>query len=88
MTSKTKGLDRYEGHDYYLMDELLSEEHLLARQAVRDWVKQEVSQLLKITATKLLVLSIYLRDWLKSELLVPASPGNTEVEVWMKLPMG
>lgn len=47
MTSKNAGMDRYEGHDYYGVDELLSEEHLLARQAVRDWVKQEVSPIIE-----------------------------------------
>ena len=35
--------DRYRHHDYYGVDELLSEEHLLAREAVRAWVKQEVT---------------------------------------------
>ena len=39
--------DRYQGHDYYGVDELLTEEHLLARQAVRDWVKQEVSPIIE-----------------------------------------
>lgn len=39
--------DRYQHHDYYLMDELLSEEHLLARDAVRTWVKQEVSPIIE-----------------------------------------
>jgi glutaryl-CoA dehydrogenase len=43
-SSKT---DLYEGHDYYGVDELLSEEHLLARDAVRDWVKQEVSPIIE-----------------------------------------
>lgn len=52
MTSKTKGLDRYEGHDYYQIDELLSEEHLLARQAVREWVKQEVSPIIEAYSNK------------------------------------
>ncbi|MBK7358528.1 MAG: acyl-CoA dehydrogenase family protein [Saprospiraceae bacterium] len=52
MTSKTKGLDRYEGHDYYQIDELLSEEHLLARQAVREWVKQEVSPIIEDYSNK------------------------------------
>lgn len=47
MTSNTKAGDRYEGHDYYLLDELLSEEHLLARQAVREWVKREVSPIIE-----------------------------------------
>ena len=28
--------DQYQGHDYYGVDALLSEDHLLARDAVRD----------------------------------------------------
>lgn len=52
MTSKTKAADRYEGHDYYLVDDLLSEDHLLARQAVRDWVKQEVSPIIEEYSNK------------------------------------
>ncbi|MBK7232225.1 MAG: acyl-CoA dehydrogenase family protein [Saprospiraceae bacterium] len=39
--------DLYEGHDYYAIDELLSEEHLMARAAVREWVKQEVSPIIE-----------------------------------------
>jgi glutaryl-CoA dehydrogenase len=39
--------DRYQHHDYYLMDELLSQDHLLARDAVRSWVKQEVSPIIE-----------------------------------------
>lgn len=39
--------DRFTGHDYYNIDELLSEEHLLARDAVRSWVKQEVSPIIE-----------------------------------------
>ena len=38
--------DRYQAHDYYNMDDLLDEDHLLARDAVRDWVKQEVSPII------------------------------------------
>ncbi len=48
---KTKE-DRYQHHDYYLMDELLSEEHLLAREAVRDWVKAEVSPIIEDYANR------------------------------------
>lgn len=44
--------DKYQGHDYYQIDDLLSEEHLLARQAVRDWVKQEVSPIIESYANK------------------------------------
>jgi glutaryl-CoA dehydrogenase len=39
--------DRFQAHDYYLLDELLSAEHLMARDAVRDWVKQEVSPIIE-----------------------------------------
>lgn len=39
--------DLYEGHDYYAIDELLNEEHLMARAAVREWVKQEVSPIIE-----------------------------------------
>ena len=39
--------DRYQHHDYYLMDELLTEEHKLIRQTVRDWVKKEVVESIK-----------------------------------------
>lgn len=35
-------VDKFQAHDYYAIDELLSEDHLLARQAVREWVGQEV----------------------------------------------
>ena len=39
--------DRFQGHDYYGVDELLQEDHLLARDAVRAWVKQEVSPIIE-----------------------------------------
>ncbi len=50
--SKSQREDRYQGHDYYGVDELLTEEHLLARAAVRDWVKQEVSPIIESYADK------------------------------------
>jgi len=40
-------VDKYEHHDYYGIDELLTEDHLLARDAVRDWVKREVSPIIE-----------------------------------------
>lgn len=39
--------DRFESHDYFNVDELLSQDHLLARDAVRDWVKSEVSPIIE-----------------------------------------
>ena len=39
--------DRFESHDYYAIDALLSEDHLLAREAVREWVKSEVTPIIE-----------------------------------------
>jgi len=39
--------DLFQGHDYFLVDELLSEEHLLIRDAVRQWVKKEVTPIIE-----------------------------------------
>lgn len=44
---KSSKTDHFEHHDYYGIDELLSEDHLLARDAVRAWVKQEVSPIIE-----------------------------------------
>ena len=39
--------DRFQYHDYYQVDELLSEEHKLVRDSVREWVKKEVSPIVE-----------------------------------------
>ncbi|WP_306641722.1 acyl-CoA dehydrogenase family protein [Sanyastnella coralliicola] len=39
--------DQYQGHDYYLMDDLLTEEHKLIRDTARAWVKKEVSPIIE-----------------------------------------
>ncbi len=39
--------DRFQGHDYYQVDDLLTEEHKLIRDTVRAWVKQEVSPIIE-----------------------------------------
>jgi glutaryl-CoA dehydrogenase len=39
--------DRYQHHDYYLIDDLLNDEHKLAREATRQWVKSEVSPIIE-----------------------------------------
>jgi glutaryl-CoA dehydrogenase len=39
--------DAYEAPDYYLIDDLLSEEHKLIRDSVRSWVKKEVSPIIE-----------------------------------------
>jgi len=40
-------VDLFQPHDYYLLDELISEENKLARDAIRDWVKQEVTPVIE-----------------------------------------
>ena len=50
--SKGAKEDRFQGHDYYNVDALLSTDHLLARDAVRDWVKQEVSPIIEDYANR------------------------------------
>ncbi len=48
LSAKTRmTMDRFQAHDYYQVDDLLSEEHLIARSAVRDWVKQSVSPIIE-----------------------------------------
>jgi glutaryl-CoA dehydrogenase len=44
---KSQREDRFQSHDYYLMDEFLTDEHKLARDAVRAWVKAEVSPIIE-----------------------------------------
>ncbi len=39
--------DRFQSHDYYKIDDLLTEEQLLIRSSVRDWVKKEVSPIIE-----------------------------------------
>ena len=44
--------DLYQAPDYFLMDELLTEEHKLIRDAARDWVKREVSPIIEDACQK------------------------------------
>lgn len=44
--------DLFESPDYYNIDDLLTEEHLLIRQAARDWVKRDVSPIIEDAAQK------------------------------------
>jgi glutaryl-CoA dehydrogenase len=44
--------DLYEAPDYFLMDELLTEEHKLIRDAAREWVKKEVSPIIEDACQK------------------------------------
>ena len=44
--------DRFQFHDYYLADELLTEEHILIRNSVREWVKKDVSPIVEEACQK------------------------------------
>ncbi len=46
-TEKSLKKDLYEQPDYYLLDELLTEEHKLIRSTAREWVKKEVSPIIE-----------------------------------------
>ena len=39
--------DLYEGHDYFNMDDLLTDEHKLIRDSARAWIKKEVSPIIE-----------------------------------------
>lgn len=49
---KSAKKDAYEQPDYYLLDDLLTEEHKLIRSTVREWVKKEVSPIIEDFAQK------------------------------------
>ncbi|GIV26732.1 MAG: acyl-CoA dehydrogenase [Bacteroidia bacterium] len=53
--------DNYQHHDYYLVDELLTEEHKLIRDTVRAWVKKEVTPIIEDVCQK----AIFHKPWIK-----------------------
>lgn len=44
--------DNFQSHDYYNIDDLLTEEHLLVRSTIRDWVKKEVTPIIEDCAER------------------------------------
>ena len=44
--------DLFEAPDYYQLDELLTDEHKLIRDAAREWVKRDVSPIIEEYAQK------------------------------------
>src|SRR5688500_733882 len=53
--------DNFQGHDYYLVDELLSDEHKLIRETTRAWVKKEVSPIVEEACQK----AEFPKQWIK-----------------------
>ena len=50
--NKSTKTDDFESPDFYLLDDLLSTEHLIIRKSVRDFVKKEISPLIEDAAQK------------------------------------
>ena len=44
--------DLYQAHDYFLLDELLTDEHKLIRDTAREWVKRDVSPIIEDACQK------------------------------------
>lgn len=47
LRDRNQGKDRYTQPDFFNVDELLTEEHILIRNSVRDWVKRELSPIIE-----------------------------------------
>lgn len=47
LKDRNQGKDRYTQPDFYNIDDLLTEEHILIRNSVRDWVKRELSPIIE-----------------------------------------
>ena len=50
--NKSTKTDDFESPDFYLLDDLLTTEHLIIRKSVRDFVKKEISPLIEDSAQK------------------------------------
>jgi glutaryl-CoA dehydrogenase len=53
--------DNYQPHDYFLVDELLTDEHKLIRETARAWVKKEVSPIVEEACQK----AQFPKQWIK-----------------------
>ena len=53
--------DNFQAHDYYLMDELLTDEHKLIRDTARAWVKKEVTPIVEDACQK----ATFPKQWIK-----------------------
>ena len=74
------------GHDYYMMDDLLTEEHKLIRDAAPAWVKQEVSPIIEDAAETQVFPKHLLLDSALSARLAPTSLRSTVALAWTRFP--
>ena len=82
-----KCLDVFEAPDYYNLDDLLSEEHKLVREAARDWVKRDVTPIIETYAQKAEFPKQILSGLAEIGALDPTSQKNMEGRDWIKLLM-
>ena len=69
--------DLYQGHDYYLLDELLTEEHKLIRETAREWVKRRSAPSSKRRLRNVSFPDTCYQGSVKSVLSAPTSQRNT-----------
>lgn len=56
--------DLFEAPDYYNLDDLLTEEHIMIRDAARAWVKRDVSPIIEQAAQDAKFLKVLFQDLL------------------------
>jgi glutaryl-CoA dehydrogenase len=69
-------VDKYTAHDYYLIDDLLTEEHKLIRETARSWVKKEVTPIVEEACQK----AQFPKQWIKGLANVGAFGPTIPVE--------
>ncbi|MEC3879647.1 acyl-CoA dehydrogenase family protein [Parapedobacter sp. 10938] len=69
-------MGQYTAPDYYLLDELISDEHLLIRNSVRQWVNSELTPLIEAYAQRAEFPKQLLPGMAQLGLFGPTIPGN------------
>jgi len=67
--------DLFQAPDYYQLDDLLTDEHKLVREAAREWVKRDVSPIIESYAQKAEFPRIW-RCWFRSNFIWINHAGN------------
>jgi len=73
--------DKYRHHDYYGVDDLLTEEHKLIRETVRSFVKRELTPIIEDYAQRAAFPKQLIKGLGEEVLLVPPFPQNMAVPV-------
>lgn len=79
--------DRYEMPDFYEIDDLLTSEHLLIRQSIRDFVKHEISPIIEDCYEKAYFPYFMVKSLEKLVPLVLPYPQNMVAVAWITSPM-